>query len=111
MSFSIEGLKTFSNYINQLMDKADHHAFNVNEIVLAIAGAVLWKGEDLKVLVREGDIKNTIWFNISGKRYALKYSHEDSDIKLHRGSLQGRVIAIFNNSSPVSFVKQTFDKL
>jgi Integron cassette protein VCH_CASS1 chain len=38
-----------------MMDRADHHAQNVNEVALAVAGGVIWRKDDdpLEVIVRE----------------------------------------------------------
>ena len=48
----VDGLQ---KYIRGVMERAKHHAGNVAEIALAIAGAVIWhKAGDIKVFEREG---------------------------------------------------------
>jgi len=42
------------------LERADHHADNVNEIALAIAGGIIWKTtEDIRVMSREGEMKKS----------------------------------------------------
>lgn len=54
------------------MARADHHANNVDEVALAIAGAVDWREEgEIEGMTREGDMKNVLWVRINGNLYAL----------------------------------------
>ena len=44
------------------MGRADHHAGNVNEIALALVGAILWRKNDrsIKVMEYNGETKKRI---------------------------------------------------
>ncbi|OFY86713.1 MAG: hypothetical protein A3F72_09650 [Bacteroidetes bacterium RIFCSPLOWO2_12_FULL_35_15] len=57
------------------MERADHHGQNVNEIVLAIAGAIIWKvtDDDIEVRTYAGQTANVLWMKINGNKYALCY--------------------------------------
>lgn len=95
------------------MDRADHHAGNVNEIALALAGAIVWRKDDtpIRVMARDGEMKNVLWVSINSVRYALSYNHETNQIEMRRGSTQGTVIASFDNTTPLVDVKEFFEAL
>ncbi len=43
MALTITTLTVLNQYINGVMERADHHEQNVNEFVLTLAGAVIWR--------------------------------------------------------------------
>lgn len=107
----VEGLRT---YLNGVMERADHHAGAVNEIALALAGAILWRKDDeepIKVMAREGKTTNVLWVRIGGNRYAFSYNHETGKIEMREGSTQGMTLHIFDNSTPLASVRTIFEKL
>ncbi len=95
------------------MERADHHANNINEIALAVAGAIVWRkdGEPIKVMSREGNITNVLWVKIGGKRYAFSYNHQTGAIDIREGSTQGRVINAFTNATPLADLRRIFENL
>jgi hypothetical protein len=79
---------------NTLTARAGHHANNVDEIALTIAGAVVWREDgDLKVMTRSGSMKNVLWVEINGQRYALSYDHAAGAIIVKHKSTQGTPLA------------------
>jgi hypothetical protein len=112
MPQTITDLDILQDYISGVMERAVHHANNVDEICLAIAGAVIWRKEgDLKVMVREGDMKNVLWVRIGGQRYALSYNHRSGEIEVRNGTTHGMVLASFGNATPLAEVKKFFGSL
>ena len=111
MSVVISDLQVLHEYINGVMGRSDHHAFDVNEIALAIAGGVAWRADEIRALERNGEMKNVVWFAINGVWYALSYQHTPAQIKLLQGSLQGAIIATFTNATPIADVKNIFHNL
>ena len=101
------------DYMRGVMDRADHHALNVNEIILAIAGAVIFRkdADPLEVMTREGEMKNVLWFKVNGLRYALSYNHDSNKIELRQGTTQGKVIESFSNATPLNHVSSVFSGL
>lgn len=94
------------------MERAEHHANNVDEVCLAIAGAVVWRKDgEIEVMAREGDMKNVLWLRINGRRYALSYNHEEWCIEVRERNTQGNVLASFTNATSVQEVKQFFATL
>ena len=96
-------------YIQGVMARAEHHANNVDEVALAIAGAVVWRKEGtIEVMSREEDMKNVLWVRISGNRFALSYNHDQGSIEVRARNTQGQVLASFTNANTASEVKEFF---
>lgn len=113
MPQQITDIDVLKNYLRGVMDRADHHAQNVNEIAMAVAGGVIWRKDDeaLEVMVREGEMKNVLWFKVGGIRYALSYNHDTQEIELRQGSTQGNVIGRFSNTTTNNQVRRIFSDL
>lgn len=69
------------------MNRANHHADDVNEIVLALIGGVIWRDDT---------------------RYCSKFNHEKGKIECLEGGHGGALIREFDNSTPIAEVKQFF---
>lgn len=113
MAITVTDVNTLRAYINGVMDRADHHAGRVNEIALALAGAILWRMGDqpIKVMERGGEAKNVLWFSTSKGRYAFAYDHAAGVIELRKDSVQGDAIHLFTNDTPLAEVRAIFQKL
>jgi hypothetical protein len=112
MPQTITDVDVLQEYIGGVMVRAEHHANNVDEIALAIAGAIVWRKQgDLRVMAHGGDMKNVLWVRINGHRYALSYNHAAGTIEVRDGSIQGAVLASFSNGTPLGDVKRFFASL
>ena len=113
MPQQVTDIDLLRDYLRGVVNRADHHAQNVSEIALAIAGGVIWRKDDdpLEVMVREGEMKNVLWFRVGGKRYALSYNHDTCEIELRQGTTQGDVIASFSNAMSNREVRNIFSAL
>jgi len=114
MALTVTEIEDLRAYINGVMDRADHHAGAVNEIALALTGAILWRKEDaepIKVMAQNGETKNVLWVRIGGARYAFSYNHESGQIEMRKGSTQGPTLHTFNNSTPLTDVRRIFAAL
>lgn len=113
MPQKVTDIDVLRNYLRDVMDRADHHAQDVNEVSLSIAGGVVWKKDNdpLEVMVRDGNMKNVIWFKVNQKRYALSYNHDTGEIELRKNSTHGQVIASFSNTMSNARVRQIFNGL
>jgi len=113
MPQQVTDIDVLKNYLRGVMDRADHHAQNISEVALAVAGGVIWKKDDeaLEVMVREGEMKNVLWFRVGGTRYALSYNHDTQAIELRQGTTQGNVIGSFSNTTTNNQVRQIFSSL
>lgn len=113
MALTINTLRLLNEYITGVMERADHHGQNMNEIALVIAGAIIWKvkDEDVEVRTYNGETANVLWMKINGVRYALAYNHATEEIEIRDRTINGTVIASFSNNSPIAQIKQVFNTL
>jgi hypothetical protein len=113
MPTQLTDIDILQQYLEGVMDRADHHADNVNQIALAIAGAIVWRkdAEPIKVMTRAGDMKNVLWVKISGRRYAFSYNHQSRGIDIRQGSTQGPVIHTLTNATPLADLRKIFESL
>ena len=113
MPTKVTDLDILKDYIVGVMGRADHHAKNINEITLALVGAIIWKKDEepIEVMVRKGEMKNVLWVKISGVRYAFSYNHKNDSISMHRDSTHGVLVYGFSNQTPVSKIREVFESL
>ena len=113
MPQQITDVEILKEYINGVIERAKHHAGDVNEIVLALAGAIVWKKdiEPIEVFTRKGEMKNVLWVKINRKKYAFSYNHESGMVELREGTTQGALLHSFSNSTQITNVRTIFESL
>lgn len=112
MAITIQNIEILREYLTGVLDRANHHAQNVNEIALAIAGGIIWKTtNNIKVLSRDGEMKNVLWLQVESRTLCFVYNHSNLNIEVREGSIQGNMIESFNNTTPISNVKSFFESL
>src|SRR5438132_1493393 len=95
MAAIVTDLEVLTEYVRGVMRRADHHAKNINEIVPALPGFILWRKDDdepVKVMEGREGLANVLWVRINGQRYTFSYNHKMKAIELRRGSTQGLVV-------------------
>lgn len=103
MPIPIETIEDFQSYLNGVITRAQHHAHEVEDVILTLAGAVLLvKDPDtsIELFSREGSAANVIWVRVRGTRYAFSYDHSNRQVVIKRGSTRGNVVSTFNNQTP-----------
>ena len=112
MPKDIDSILVLKEYVSGVIDKAEHHANNVEEVCLALAGAIIWKKDapNIRILERKGEMKNVIWVQIKGKQYAFSYNHEIESIEMREETTHGNAIGSFNNSTTNKEIKEFFKK-
>jgi Integron cassette protein VCH_CASS1 chain len=111
MSISLSQVQDLQEHLLGVFERSAHHAGEVNEVLLSLCGALLWRknpAEPFKVNTKEGAGGNVIWFKVDRTRYALLYSHEERVIKLLEGGRKGELIQSFTNATPTSEVARIF---
>jgi hypothetical protein len=92
-------------FIANVITAAHHHGPNVETVVQPLSDAVrrrLNLGVDkIEVYQRLGNIARTCWVTIGGARYAFSYNHAAGQIEMRERTLQGRVLASFNNGTSI----------
>lgn len=113
MALPINTIDQLRTYLDGVAGRANHHAPNVTDVALAVAGAVIWRADPSSIEVREynGRMANMIWFTIGGNRYALVYNHQGQCIELRDRGQQGNVLNQFDNSHSAGQVRAVFDSL
>ncbi len=101
------------DYLNGVMARADHHANNVNEIALAVVGAIIWRKDaaSIEVMEHNGELKNVLWVWIGGSKYAFSYSHPNGAIEIRRRTTRGAVLHSVTNATSLSEVRTIFQSL
>lgn len=111
MKTQVPDVDTLQKYLTGVLTRADHHAGNVNEIALAVAGAIVWRKDSspIEVMTHSGDMKNVLWVTMqSGQRYAFSYNHQAGAIEIRQGSTQGAVTHSVTNATPLSQLRSIF---
>jgi hypothetical protein len=110
MAVKMESADLLKEYFNGVLSRADHHAQGVQEISLALMGAVIWKAEgDIEVKsVKDGGMGNILWFNSETGRYAMYYNHSTVSIEMRDRTMNGDTLHVFNNQTPISEVFEIF---
>ena len=115
MALTVTEIEELRQYLQGVMARADHHAGNVKEISLALAGAILWKKNDdepIKVMVgRSGETKNVLWVKIGAQRYVFSYNHDAGTIEMRVGSIQGVTLHSFTNKTSLAELHKIFETL
>jgi hypothetical protein len=112
MATTIESIEILQEYLKGVLDRANHHAQNVNSIALAIAGGIIWRSTNrIKVLSREGDMKNVLWLEVNQIKLCFVYDHLGGNIDIRETSIQGKTIKSFNNNTPLDEVKTFFESI
>lgn len=112
MALEVSNILDFQKYFNGVMGRANHHAENVNEIVLALVGGVVWKSNgNFEVKEYAGHPANILWMYVGDKRYCFKFNHLEECIEVCENSHNGKLIKSFDNSTPLAEVKKFFDGL
>jgi hypothetical protein len=97
-----------------VLDRAGHHARNVEDIALCVAGAIVWRKDpdaDLEVFERDGEMKNVLWFAVDGRRLVVSYNHTERAIEIREQSTREPVLRSFTNKTSPKEVRLFFEKL
>lgn len=111
MPISLVNVDDLQEHLLGVLRRSDHHAGDVNEVLLTIAGAILWRKspqDPVKVNTKEGAGGNVIWFRVDGSRYALLYNHVDKRIELTEGGRKGELLQAFTNETSTAEVVRVF---
>jgi hypothetical protein len=113
MAVKMQSADLLKEYFNGVLSRADHHAKGVQEISLALMGAVIWRSEgDIEVKsVKDGGMGNILWFHAESGKYAMYYNHETISIEMRARTMNGETLRVFNNETPISEVFSVFKDL
>lgn len=112
MAKHVSNLEDLKVYFNGVMERADHHANEVNEIILALVGCVMWKLDgNLRIREYDGAPANMLWMDIKDTRYCFNYNHLEGYIEIRKESAKGVVLKTFTNTTTLGELKSFFENL
>jgi hypothetical protein len=114
MPLAVTDVEILKDYITGVMTRAEHHANQVEQIALALVGAIVWRkdeGKDIRVMQQDGSTKNVLWVSIGSAMYAFSYNHAAKTIDMRIGNMRGAVLHQFSNKTPLSTLYQIFEGL
>jgi len=114
MAQPISTIAEFRNYLQLVEERAQHHAKNVDTVILALAGAVVMlsdAGNQLEVRQYRGRTVNVLWLKKRGRRFAFSYNHDANAIELRERSVTGPAISRFTNRSTLREVHDAISQL
>jgi hypothetical protein len=110
MAKTITTIDDMQGYLQGVVGRADHHAREVNSIVLPLLGAVvLYKDEGTEIQVRtyDGSPANMLWCWIGDNRYAFLYNHKTGRVEMRDRTGRGKAVAEFHNKMSLLEVHDT----
>jgi len=112
MAISIDSIEILQSYLNGVLERAEHHAGNVEGVSLALLGAIIWKADrEIEVRQYDGRPANILWFWIGNNKYAMTYNHSNEQIELRERTQNGGVINTFDNSTTYQEIINIFNEL
>ena len=112
MAISINSIETLQHYLSGVLDRAEHHAGNVEGVSLALLGAIIWKSDgEIEVREYNGRPANMLWFWVGQNRYAMTYNHQTGQIELKERTHKGGVLHSFDNSTTYREIIEIFRNL
>ena len=112
MPIPLPDVDLLQKYLVKVMERADHHARGVDQIALALVGAVVWKKTGtLEVMPTKDGTGNVLWFHVGKARYALSYNHDEGSIDLREKTTQGERLAALDNDTSLDELRKLFNGL
>jgi hypothetical protein len=113
MMTEVNDVVALKSYLEAAIGRAKTHPGNVDGVILALTGAIVWKkdADPIEPMGSEGDTKNVLWVKFNGIRYAFSYNHTARTVELRKDSTDGAVLYSFSNATPYADIISAFDTL
>lgn len=113
MTTQVNDVDALKGYLEAAMGRAKHHPGKVDGVILALAGAIVWKKDagPIDPMGSKGDQKNVLWVKFNGIRYAFSYNHTARTVELRKDSTNSAVMYSFSNATPYADIISAFDAL
>ena len=112
MALKIEDIHLMKRYFEGVMGRASHHAENVNEIILALVGGMIWRGADIDVRTYGDKTANMLWMKTdSGNTYCFIFNHNNWKIEVYEKTMNGKLLRQFTNEVSLTDVRESFEGL
>lgn len=116
MAIKINNLQDLNNYITKVIEAADHApniASTIPYLQQTVLSRFIWGNHNYKIEIysRNGNMARTCWLTLNNKRYVFTYNYTNQKIDLKMKSLQGNLIADFDNSSSLAAITNIINTL
>lgn len=112
MALKIEDIKLMKEYVEGIVSRADHHADDVNEIIFALVGGIVWRGADITVRAYKTKTANMLWMETEmGNVYCFIFNHQTGKIEVHERTMNGSLLWEFSNADSLTKVKTVFESM
>lgn len=105
MAIKIESVNLLKSYFEGVVNRANHHAQNISEIIYTLLGIIILKMDVNSTIevkkIGQDATGNVLWVLINGKRYAFRYEHSDNTIEIKEGSLRGAIVLKVDNTTTI----------
>ena len=98
MAIKFGSTQAIKKYFDGVVERANDHAPEVNEVIFTLLSGVLWKSTGI-IQVREynGNPANILWMYVNSHRVCFTYNHHTRQIDAKEGSHRGLLIRSFDN--------------
>ncbi len=114
MAINVSEVEVLKRLFLKVIERADSHAPNVNEIIYPLLGFILLitdEKSDIQVRPSDEANGNMLWLTTNGHRYAIRYEDNEKSIVIRKGNFMGAMIASVNNSTTTNELKLIFNQL
>lgn len=112
MPLQIDSITVLQDYLKGVLDRAGHHAGNLDGVALTLLGAMIWRRtNDIHVREYNGRPANVIWLSVNENHFAMVYNHHTGMIELRERNQNGAVIKAFDNATPYHDIISVFSNL
>ncbi|MFM0308364.1 hypothetical protein P0D71_11280 [Paraburkholderia sp. RL17-383-BIF-A] len=105
--------KQIDDFIEKVIDEANHHASGVAQIIDPLSQAVLGHQgfSRLEVYERNGNLARTCWVTVGQNRWVFSYAYGQHVIELRQHSTRGPVVFSFDNQTSAAVLRQQVNRL
>jgi|ERR1051326_98600 hypothetical protein len=104
MPINANDVDILHKYVEGVMNRADHHGFDVKGIALMLLGGIIWRGEPDSIEIKQylGNLANVLWVTVNGRRYAFAYNHNTGMIEIRDRTQSGPALHSLNDNTSVA---------
>lgn len=114
MPIRVKSVENLRAYFQGVVNRADHHAPNVNHVIYPLLGFItlhMDDDSDIEVRSNQDAMGNILWVWINQKKYAFRYEHSDGHIEIHKETHSGPLVTRISNSSSIQELRTIFENL
>lgn len=111
MGINIENIETLKEYFTLVVERAEHHAHGVNDIIYTLLGFVILKASHIEARQYKDKPANMLKITIKDKILCLSYNHTNGSIDIKEKNNNGNILCTFDNTSTTDDIKTFFNNI